>query len=74
MATKVKKSQVNDAVGALWAALAVEKDPRSRGIGTLLVEARAGGGGGRGERGERMLKNKNNGRIRWQLTPEGRTS
>ena len=41
-----------DAVGSSWAALAAEEDPLGRGIGTLLVEAGAGGGvvgGGEGE-------------------------
>ena len=37
-----------------WAALAAGEDPQRRGIGTLLVEAGAGGGGeaGRGGGGE----------------------
>ena len=52
VATKAKRSQIEDAVGSSWAALAVEEDPQGRGIGSLLVEARAGGGGGGGE-GER---------------------
>ena len=40
-------------MGSSWAALAAEEDPQGRGVGTLLVEAGAGGGGGRGggERG-----------------------
>ena len=50
MATEAKRSQIEDAVGNSWAALAAEEDPQGRGIGTLLVEAGAGGGGG-GERG-----------------------
>ena len=41
-----KRSQIEDAVGSSWAALAAEEDPQRRGIGTLLVEAGAGGGGG----------------------------
>ena len=56
VATKVKRSQIEDAVGSSWAALAAEEDPQGRGIGTLLVEARARGGRGGGEgkgRGER---------------------
>ena len=48
MATEAKRSQIEDAVGSSWAALAAEEDPQGRGIGTLLVEAGAGGGGGRG--------------------------
>ena len=50
VATEAKRSQIEDAVGSSWAALAAEEDPQGRGIGTLLVEAGAGGGGG-GERG-----------------------
>ena len=47
VATEVKKSQKEDAVGSSWAALAAKKDPQGRGIGTLLVEAgeREGGRG-----------------------------
>ena len=52
VATKAKRSQVEDAVGSSWPALATEEDPQGRGIGTLLVEAGGGGGGGEG-RGER---------------------
>ena len=48
VATEAKRSQIEDAVGSSWAALAAEEDPQGRGIGTLLVEAGAGGGGGRG--------------------------
>ena len=53
VATKAKRSQIEDAVGSSWAALAAGEDPQGRGIGTLLVEAGAGGGGGGGgsERG-----------------------
>ena len=54
--TEAKRNQIEDAVGSSWAALAVEEDPQGRGIGTLLVEAGAGGGGrggeGRGGEGE----------------------
>ena len=50
VATEAKRSQIEDAVGSSWAALAAEEDPQGRGIGTLLVEAGAGGEGG-GERG-----------------------
>ena len=46
VATEAKRTQIEDAVGSSWAALAAEEDPQGRGIGTLLVEARAGGGGG----------------------------
>ena len=53
MATEVKRSQIEDAVGSSWAALAAEEDPQGRGIGTLLVEAGARGGGGGGEGRER---------------------
>ena len=55
VATEAKRSQIEDAVGSSWAALAAEEDPQGRGIGTLLVEAGAGegGGGGGGERGGR---------------------
>ena len=48
VATEAKRSQIEDAVGSSWAALAAEEDPQGRGIGTLLVEAGAGGGGERG--------------------------
>ena len=50
VATEAKRSQIEDAVGSSWAALAAEEDPQGRGIGTLLVEAGAGEGGGGGER------------------------
>ena len=54
VATEAKRSQIEDAVGSSWAALAAEEDPQGRGIGTLLVEAGArGGGGGRGAGGGR---------------------
>ena len=59
VATEAKRSQIEDAVGSSWAALAAGEDPQGRGIGTLLVEAGAGGGGwggegrGRGGAGER---------------------
>ena len=49
VATETKRSQIEDAVGSSWAA---EEDPQKRGIGTLLVEAEAGGGGGEGRGGE----------------------
>ena len=50
VATEAKRSQIEDAVGSSWTALAAEEDPQGRGAGTLLVEAGAGewGGGGRG--------------------------
>ena len=51
MAPKAKRSQIEDAVGSSWAALAVEENPQGRGIGTLLVKAGAGGGKGRGGEG-----------------------
>ena len=52
VATEANKTQMEDAVGSSWAALAAEENPQGRGIGTLLVEAGAGGGGGK-ERGRR---------------------
>ena len=51
--TEAKRSQIEDAVCSSWAALAAEEDPQVRGIGTLLVEAGAGGGRGGGEGRER---------------------
>ena len=48
--TVAKKTQIEDAVGSSWAALAAEEDLQRRGIGTLLVEAGPGGGEG-GEEG-----------------------
>ena len=51
VATEAKRSQIEDAVDSSWAALAAEEDPPGRGIGTLLVEAGAGGGRGGGEGG-----------------------
>ena len=87
VATEAKKTQIEDAVGRSWAALAAEEDPQGRGIGTLLVEAGAGGGRGREEgRGGRVaggreggvgagvLDSENNGRIRWQPSLIGRLS
>ena len=53
VATEAKKSQIEDAVGNSWPALAAEEDPQGRGIGILLVEAGAGGGGGGEGRGGR---------------------
>ena len=85
VATEAKRSQIEDAVGSSWAALAAEEDPQGRGIGTLLVEAGAGGGGGEGGRkrgaggrgggvGAGVLDSENNGRIRWQPSLIGRLS
>ena len=57
VASKVNKTHIEDAVGSSWPALAAKENPPERGIGTLLVEAGAGGGGGQeggdggGERG-----------------------
>ena len=55
VATEAMKSQIEDAVGSSWAALAAEEDPQGREIGTLLVkreqEEGGGGGGGRGAGG-----------------------
>ena len=53
VATKAKRTQIKDAVGSSWTALAADEDLQGRGMGTLLVEAGAGGGGGGGERRER---------------------
>ena len=53
VATEAKRSQIEDAVGSSWAALAAEEDPQGRGRGTILVEAGAGGGGGGEGGGER---------------------
>ena len=53
VATEAKRSQIEDAVGSSWAALAAEEDPQGRGMGTLLVEAGAGETGGGGEGRER---------------------
>ena len=74
--TEVKKSQIEDAVGSSWAALAAEEEPQGKRTGTRLVEAGAGGGGkgegrggaggGGGGVGAGVLDSKNNGRIRWQ--------
>ena len=78
VATEAKRSQIKDAVGSSWAALAMEEDPQGRGIGTLLVEAGAGGGEGRGGRGwdvgAGVLDSENNARIRWQPSLIGRLS
>ena len=59
--TEAKRSQIEDAVGSSWAALAAEEDPQGRGIGTLLVEAGAGGGGGGGGRGGRGTQGRGGG-------------
>ena len=53
VATEAKRSQIEDAVGSPWAALAAEEDPQGRGIGTLSVSVGAGGGGGGGQGRER---------------------
>ena len=85
VATEAKRSQIEDAVGSSWAALAAEEDPQGRGIGTLPVEAGAGGGGGKGggERGAggrgggvgaEVLDSESSGRIRWQPSLIGRLS
>ena len=66
MATEAKRSQIEDAVGSSWAALAAEENPQGKGIGTLLVRAGAGGGGGGGGGvGAGVLDSENNGRIQW---------
>ena len=82
VATETKRSQIEEAMCSSWAALGAEEDPQGRGIGTLLVEAGAGGwgggrergGGGRGGRGGGVLDSENNRRIRWQPSPIGRLS
>ena len=51
--SKSKEAKIEDAVDSSWAALAAEGHPQGRGIGTLLVEAGAGGGRGRGGGEER---------------------
>ena len=52
VATEAKRTQIEDAVGSSWAALAAEEGPQGRGIGAILMEAgaegRGGGGGGGG--------------------------
>ena len=53
VATEAKRSQIMDAVGSSWAALATEEDPQGRGIRSLQVEAGARGGGRGGEWRER---------------------
>ena len=52
VATEVKRSQIKDAGGSSWAAMAVEEDPQRRVIDILLVEAGAGQGEGRGGKGK----------------------
>ena len=80
VATEAKRSQIEDAMGSSWAALAAEEDPQGRGIGTLIVKAGARGGGGERGGGERggvgagVLDSENNGRIRWQPSLIGRLS
>ena len=83
VATEAKRSQIEDAVGSSWVALAAKEGPQGRGMGTLLVEAGAGGGGegeGEGRKGEGggvgagVLDSEKNGSIRWQFSPMGRLS
>ena len=57
--------------GSPWVALVAEEDPQGRGIGNLLLEAGAEGGEGREAVAQ---KNESIGRVRWQLSPEGRMS
>ena len=45
VATEAKRNQIDGEVGSSWAVLAAEEDSQGRGIGALLVEAGAGGGG-----------------------------
>ena len=49
VAAEVKRSQMEDTVGSSWATLAVEEDPKGRGVNNKLAEVGAGGGGGAGE-------------------------
>ena len=65
VAIKADRGQIDDAVGTSWAALAAEEDAQERGIGTLLVEAGAGGGGGRGGEGGGREKGGGWGRGCW---------
>ena len=52
-------------MGSSWAALTAEEGPQGREIGTLLVEAGAGGGREGGEGRERgVVDSENNGKIR----------
>ena len=48
VATEAKRTQIKDAVGSSWAALAAEENPQGGEIGTLPVEAGVGGRGGEG--------------------------
>ena len=48
VAIEDRRSQIEDAVGTSWTALAAKEDPQGRGMGTLLVEVETGGRGGRG--------------------------
>ena len=50
---RVKRGQIEDAVGGSCASLAVEEDSEGRRMGTPLVETEAAGGGGGGEMGGR---------------------
>ena len=43
VATEVKRSPIENAVGSSWATLAAKEDPQERGTGTLLIKAGAGG-------------------------------
>ena len=67
VSTEVKRSQIKDAVDALWAALVAEEDPQGRGGGIHMLKREVEGG-------RRLFNNENNGRIRWQLSPKGRMS
>ena len=49
VATEVKRNQIENAVGSSWAAMVAKDGPQRRGIYILLVKARAGGGGWRGD-------------------------
>ena len=65
---EAKRSQIEDAVGSSWAALAAEEDSQGRGVGTRL---RRRGGGGGGGAGAWVFDSENNGRIRWQPSLTG---
>ena len=71
VATEAKRSQIEDAVGSSWAALAAEEDPQGREIGTLLVEAGAGGGEGGGGREGRGGEGGAGGRGCWTARTMG---
>ena len=64
VATEFKRSQIEDEVGGLWAALAAEEDTQRRETGALLVVG-VGAEGREGREESGGLNNENNGRICW---------